>query len=209
MDSGSDPIVRLTPFSHFFMEFGQLLGAWNTFEAMVEVVIMRELRLSVEETCIVCGGLNFSSKVGIAHSLLNRTAEGKQKSSAINSAHTLAERNGFAHGIISVNEESNLFTVVRRDVKAKLSVHTKPLKSTDMQKHGHSFYAKFEEAMQICGITDHDLIVYQREIESFAQAPQSPVKPHRESPPSFRSAKQERRHKLRAQRKAEKAQDKG
>jgi hypothetical protein len=208
MDS-RDPIIRFTPFSQFFMEFGQLLGAWNSFEVMVEVVIMRELRLSVEESCIVCGGLSFSSKVYIAHSLLNRTGDGKKKSSAIHSAHTIAERNGFAHGIISVNEEGNLFTVVRRDVQMKFSVRVKPLKSTDMQKHGRTFLEKFDEAMRVCGVTEHDLISHQREVESYAQAPQSQEKPHRVSPTNFRSAKQELRHKLRAQRKAEKARGKG
>jgi hypothetical protein len=202
-------IIELTPFHHFFMEYGQLLGAWNTFELFIELIVKRELRLTHEETTIVCASLGFAAKVSIAKSLLNRTDAGSNTAAAIGAAHNIAERNGFAHGFISIDESEGVFTSVRRDVKDKLIVRTKPMKSTDMQKHGHAFYAEFNKAMNLAGITDADLIAYQRDIESLATVPQAQASPRPVSPPSFRSAKQERRHRLRAEAKAKKGQGRG
>lgn len=199
-----NPVVELTPFNNFFLQYGTFLAAWNSFEVLVEIVIMRELRLTVEESCIVNAGLGFGAKVAIAESLLNRTASGNTGAAVLAAAHAISERNGFAHSFISVNDAGTIFTQVRREVRTSLTVKPKAFTTLAMQKHANEFYAKFEEAQTYFGITDEMLIKYQREIESFAKAPATPATRRRESPTNFRSAKQQRRHEQRAQRRAQK-----
>jgi hypothetical protein len=64
--------------------------------------------------------------------------------------------------------------------------------------------AKFEEAQKCFSISDHDLIAYQREVESFAKAAQSPGIPRPAKATSFAGATKLSRHEYRARKKAAK-----
>ena len=179
----------LQPFNHFFMEYGTFLGAWSSFEVLVEVALMRELRLSVEEACITFASVGSGARFNILYSLLSRRPEEAQKATIISEAVDLAERNGFAHGFLSVSEDGEEFTLVRRDVKKTLTVRPKNMTPLQMQRHAHVFYGKFEEAQKAFGITDADLIQYQRGVERLARIPQVPQPAKVRSAGSFREEK--------------------
>jgi hypothetical protein len=184
------------------MEYGQFLGAWSSFEVLVEVALMRELRLSIEEACITFASVGSGARFNILYSLLSRRPEEAPKAAIISEAVDLAERNGFAHGFISVSEDSTQFTLVRRDVKKSLTVRPKAMTPLQMQRHAHIFYGKFEEAMNAFGITDADLIQYHRGVELLAKTPQAPPLAKARSAVSFREEKRALKRERRALAKA-------
>jgi hypothetical protein len=193
----------LSPYHHFFMEYGQFLGAWMSFEVMIEVALMRLLRLDTREACAVFGSLTAGPKCHILGALLSTSPEGIAKYAIINDAVKCAERNGFAHAFISVNEEGDRFTLVRREIKGSLAVKPKVFSALTMQAHEHIFLGKFEEAMIAFGISEDDLIRHQREVESFAKPPQDPHSIRPRSATSSREAKRESRRQRRVRKIAE------
>ena len=197
------PQLGLTAYNHFFLQYGQFLAVWNSFDVLVEIAIMQVLRLSVEESCILSASLGFGAKSNVLLTLLNRTPAGKQKAQLISEAIQLAERNGFAHGFISVSADSETFTLVRREVKGSLEVKPRALSALQMQRHLYIVMGKFAEAQTAFSISDDDLIKYQREVESFAKAPPIPKSSSPRSATNFREAKRESRRERKARRKAE------
>ncbi|MGB6490498.1 MAG: hypothetical protein WBF10_03480 [Methylovirgula sp.] len=197
------PQPGLTAYHYFFLQYGQFLAVWNSFDVLVEIAIMRALRLSVEESCILSGALGFGAKSNVLLALLNRSPEEKQKVQLITEAIQVAERNGFAHGFISVSADSETFTLVRREVKGSLEVKPKAFSALQMQKHLFVFMGKFAQAQQAFSISDDDLIKYQREVESFAKAHPTPKSSSPRPATSFREAKRESRRGRKARRKAE------
>lgn len=195
----ADSLSPVSAYGEFFIQYGQFLAAWNSFEVLVEVAIMRELRLTVQESRILNGALGFGAKSGILRALLVRTDEGKAKSAVITSATTLAERNSFAHGFISLSSDKKSFTLVRREVKGLLDVRSKKFTSLTMQKHCFQFVAECVKAQTMFGVTDSDLIRYQREVESLEQARQVQRSNHQRSATSSGLTKRERRRAQRAQ----------
>jgi len=71
----ADSLSPVSAYGEFFIQYGQFLAAWNSFEVLVEVAIMRELRLTVQESRILNGALGFGAKSGILRALLVRTDE--------------------------------------------------------------------------------------------------------------------------------------
>ena len=202
-----ESIFGITPYHHFFLQYGQFLAAWNSFDVMIEIALMRKLRLTPKEACIVFASVGFGAKSNILGALLTQTEEGRGNYALITGAIQIAERNGFAHGFISVSDDGRHFTMVRRDVKGTLEVRPKALTSLSMQKHLHVFATKFQEAQDAFAISDHDLIVYQREVESFAKAPQAPGRLHpgakTSSPASTKLSRKRYRARTIASRKSE------
>jgi hypothetical protein len=193
-----EPSFGITPYHHFFLQYGQFLAAWNSFDVLVEIALMRELRLTTKETCIVFASVGFGAKSFILGALLTQSEAGKEKYALITSAIQLAERNGFAHGFISVSDDQSHFTMVRRAVKGSLEVRPKIMTSLTMQKHLHVFGAKFQEAQAAFAISDGDLIIYQREVESYAKAPQAQDTPHPEAKTNSSASKKSPRKQYRA-----------
>lgn len=200
----SENLLGLMPYHSFFLQYGQFLGAWSTFDLLVEVAIMRELRLSVEESCIVVSSLQFGAKTHILTSLLNRTEEGKAKSAIITEAIRFAERNGFAHGFISTSEDQQRYTFVRREVKGALNVKLKTFTPLQMQKHLYVFCDKVSKAQEALSINSDELIRYQQEVESYAKAPQVPSSDRPRSETNSLEATREPRRGRKAQRQAAK-----
>jgi hypothetical protein len=192
----------LQPFHHFFMEYGTFLGSWSSFEVLIEVALMRELRLSLDEACITFASVGSGARFNILYSLLSRRPQEAHKVAIISEAVDIAERNGFAHGFISVSPDGTNFTLVRRDIKKTLTVRPKTMTALQMQRHGHMFYGKFEEAQRAFGITDYDLIQYQRGVELLAKTPQAPSPAKALSAASFREAKRALKRERRALAKA-------
>lgn len=173
-----DTPFGITAYHSFFMQYGQFLAAWNSFEVLIEIALKRELKMDTKTTCIVFSSIGFAAKSHILGALLNQAGGGSAKYKLIQAAITHAERNGFAHGFISVSPNSKLFTMVRREVKGQLSVKPKEFTSLTMQKHLYVFGNMMVEAQDAFNITDNDLIKYQREVELLAKAPPAQGSPH-------------------------------
>jgi hypothetical protein len=63
-------ISGLTTFQHFFLEYGPFLAAWNSFDVLIEIALMRELRLTAKEACTVFASVGFGAKHNILGALL-------------------------------------------------------------------------------------------------------------------------------------------
>jgi hypothetical protein len=192
----------LRPYHHFFLEYGQFFAAFNNFEVAIEIALMRLLRLSVRETSTVFASVGFAAKQNILGALLSDTPDGASKYRLITDAISLAERNGFAHGMVCMSEDEKLFTIIRREVKGSHKVTPKGYYPLQMQRHLHVFVNKTSEVQDALGISDDDLIRYQREIESLAKAPEARSAPRPPKATSFSSSTKQLRRERKAQRKA-------
>lgn len=169
--------------ARFLMHYGDFHAFWSTFDVIVEVLIMRELGTTKEKTSIVCAGLGFGAKVNIACSLLNSRADKHTERSIalLKEAQQQAERNRFAHGFFLVNNETERFELIRREVKDTYHAVVKEYGFDTMATHTSRFIKKVNEFKDHVGITDKDLFDYVKDIEAHALALASLGKPHPES----------------------------
>ena len=84
--------------SFFAAAYGLFNAIWSNFELTIEILIMRQLRLTPQESSIVCGGLSLGSNINILLSLLNRDETNRKGAALLKQAQTFADRNSFAHG---------------------------------------------------------------------------------------------------------------
>jgi hypothetical protein len=157
----------------FYARYGGFLLLWQTFELLIEVAIMRELRLSHEEVCIVCGGLNYAAKISILLALLKRDPSKAEAMRALRHASQTAERNDFTHSFLTRGDtESDPMRLIRRVVKdGTYKVDGRPATKDDMQQHGDEFASMFERAANALGITESDIDAYASAIEAHGQNP--------------------------------------
>src|SRR5215469_26896 len=100
-----------------FGRYGSFLQLWQTYELMLEVMIMRTLRLSEVEASIVCGSLSYAAKSNILLALLNLSKTNSVAVTAIREAQAAAERNDLVHSFMTHAGSVGLMRFVRRDVK--------------------------------------------------------------------------------------------
>lgn len=162
-------------FDRFFVEYGSFFAVWASYELVVEVIIMRRLRLSPIEASIVCGGLGFGAKVNILYSLIADGDEVGKK--LLRDAQNIAARNDFAHGFITKTPVPYQFKLIRRDVKDALTVRVKPLGFEEMAEHGIKVADAFHAVQAHFGVSDEDLDAYARAIESHSSIRASQAKP--------------------------------
>jgi hypothetical protein len=155
----------------FFFRYGAFLQIWQTFELMIEIAIMRQLRLSEEETSILCSGLNYSTKASILVALLKRDPTKAQAMQAVRKAQQHAERNDFVHAFLVHAGELGDMKLVRRTVKnGNYDVDLRPVTDTGMKQHVDQFTNAFLEALQGLGIAEEDIDAYSTAIESHGQS---------------------------------------
>lgn len=172
----------------FLKEYGSFLALWSTFDVLIEIAIMRELRLSPQEASIVCAGLGFGAKVNVLFSLLSRDEKNDAKIAAVRKAHQMAERNSFAHGFLFRDDEIERYCLVRREVKDRYAVKSKNLNSASMTEHALDFGALFSAAMSALKITEADLDSYAQSIRDDVIALQDQARRRRESQTNSRSS---------------------
>ncbi|SRR5258706_3054634 len=155
----------------FFGRYGAFLQLWQTYELMLEVMIMRSLRLSPIETSILCGSLNYSAKSNMLFALLKLKKHDPIALAALREAQNIADRNDFVHSFLTHAEGISRMHLVRRDVKGgKYKVDIREVNTISMDKHGFDFQSAFQKAADLNGIRDEDVDAYVLEIESHAQA---------------------------------------
>lgn len=184
-----DPKEGLTAYHHFFLSYGQFLALWSSFDIALEIALMRLLRLTVKEACTVFASVGFGAKSNIIQSLVIGLPDGPDKCKKIREAIECAERNSFAHGFVSVDEAGNIFTLTSRSVKVSLEVKPKQFSAIDMQRHMYVFGEKFDAVISAFGISEQDLIIYQREVESYGKVRSAQVPRQAEAHPTPLKAK--------------------
>jgi len=166
--------------------YSTFLLVWAGFELLIEILIMRALRLTPQETSILCGSLNFGAKVNIAYSLLARDEANAEGLSLLKKAHNVADRNSFAHGFLFSDrvEDGNYLVpkLVKRDIKDKYRVIAKPLGADEILKHSSDFMQRVNDALTHFKVTPEDMQAYQKSIADEASTPARGGKPHLESP---------------------------
>ncbi len=154
----------------FLLYYGDFFAFWSTFDLIIEILIMRKLGIDEEQTCIVCAGLNFGSKIAILTSLLSRHADCEPQVAMIKKAQTLAARNGFAHGFFLLNRQTAEFQLIRREVKDRYTATSKKYDHEKMRKHTNDFTAHVTELMKSFSVSEDDIEGYIKHIEAYALA---------------------------------------
>ena len=104
---------------------------WQTYELLLEILIMRTLRITVFETSVLCGSLNYAAKSNILIALLTRNSENSKGIAALREAQSAAERNDFVHSFLTHGVNLHL---VRREVKnGKYKVDLRTVSKGSMQ----------------------------------------------------------------------------
>ena len=73
-----DKIVGTIESSFFAAAYGLFNAIWSNFALTVEILIMRQLRLTPQEASIVCGGLSFGANIHMLLSLLDTQAAARR-----------------------------------------------------------------------------------------------------------------------------------
>ncbi|MFL5015041.1 MAG: hypothetical protein ACJ8EW_02405, partial [Rhizobium sp.] len=90
------------------------LALWSTFEIILEILIMRELRLTSEETSIVCTGKAVDGKMTMLQALLRRDPEKAKGIGLLTTARAIAKRNSFVHGFFRVDHSNGDLYLISR-----------------------------------------------------------------------------------------------
>lgn len=100
----------------FYVLYGFFLTGWSSFDLMIEILIMRELKLPALETSIICAGVGFGAKIEMLYSLLTRDENNSNTKGValIKEAHKSAARNSFAHGFVDYDNKTNQVLLVTR-----------------------------------------------------------------------------------------------
>lgn len=153
----------------FFSVYGSFLQLWQTFELIIEIGIMRQLKLTIRQSSIVLNSLNFAAKSSILLALLKEDAENNKAAiSAITSAQTQAERNDFTHSFFTAAEAGPM-RLVRRNIRnGNYSVNLRDVNAGTMMQHGFQFSEAVRIAMEALEVNAADIDQYSREIESHA-----------------------------------------
>jgi hypothetical protein len=165
----------LSPLRRFYFEYGFLLDAFTGFDALIEVLLKQQLRLTDEETSITFSSVGFGAKLHILCSLLARNPQNGDKVILLNRANDAAGRNGFAHGFIIPDEQLRNFTLVRREVKNRYKLTERMMTHEIMQSHAKAFYDLVLQLYFAFGVTENDVLSYQKSLVENAPKPEVEV----------------------------------
>ena len=144
---------------------GNFLSMWNNTELMMEMVIRRELGLSVEQVCVVCGPLGGGAKTELLIGLFKDCADLAPFVNAVRDLQRHVSRNWLAHGFIIFDDWNGPWDMVHREVKNGLKVKKRRL----MDWYNHDFLPAFDRVVASSGFTDQDVHDYALAIRSLAR----------------------------------------
>jgi hypothetical protein len=167
-------------YTAYFSMYGAFLGLWQSYDLAVEMLVGRELKLSIRETSIVCSALPFGIKYNILLALLNRDPANERGISILRNVQQISERNSIVHGFIHARrEESGPPRIVNRDIKnGKYSV-----KSKRHSPHAHmrQFLTAFKQLLEWAKISAAEIDRYCVTLESDAKDHSNQDNSHPES----------------------------
>ena len=144
------------------MGFATQLQLSAQMELLLEIIVMRELNLTVAQTSIVCAPLGGGAKTSLACSLATLSGSHPEMGKAVSTFQRLAGRNAMAHGFLFPTPKA--FLLVSREVKNKLAVK---IRNVDTQSADELCDA-FEAVQAASGVSDDDIHQYGKEIVSLA-----------------------------------------
>jgi hypothetical protein len=148
----------------FFSQYGSMLGIWSYYDTLVEILIMRELKLTPQQTSIVCGGLSSGPKLHILCSLLALKTENEALIGSLKHLQEIAERNSFAHGFVDYDKATGMFSLISRKVSFRHKVKTKSLDLSAFHSHIDQFKTKLNELLLEQNISMDQIAEYQKTI---------------------------------------------
>jgi hypothetical protein len=98
-------------------------------ELAIEIVIMKELGITLAQNCAVCGPLGGGAKVALVNALCAMSGNYPNLRQAISEFQSAIGRNALAHGFVSFEKPEKPWFLVHREVKTKLEVKIKKLDS--------------------------------------------------------------------------------
>jgi len=167
--------------------YAGFMFTWSQFETLLEVIIMRETRMSQTKAIVVCSGLGFERKASIARSLLALHGEKfKDAISTINTITTNAERNALIHSLVAGDLASSSPSLVftKRTTDQKLVVKDKTFDATAMGDKTKLITQLRRRLIDTAGITRAMIDGYVRTNRSLAsKSATSPKPPSSKSSP--------------------------
>lgn len=179
----------------FLAHYGNFIAIWSAFELMLEILIMRELRLDNAEASIVCAGRPVSVKMDILEALLLRDPDNKTKVQKIAHLRNIGERNSFLHGFFRVNRAEGIMLLIRRELKHGYRAYKKERNYEQMEEHLGKFHHALLDAQSAFDVWDKHFDAYTEPIEELAIAQEAQEARHRESRSSSGRASRKRRAK--------------
>lgn len=183
--------------AEFLAHYGNFLAIWSSFELMLEMLIIRQLRLTKDEASIVCAGRALDVKLNILKTLLHRDANNAPGIKLLAEARTIAERNSFLHGFFRVNKPTGAMMLVRREVKTGHRVFQKTFNAAMMLKHAENFRTGYLAAAHWFDVTDEHMDSYGARLEVLALAQEDEEAPRPRSSRSSGKVAQKRSTKKR------------
>jgi hypothetical protein len=148
---------------------GNFLSFWTNTELCIEMVIRRELGLTLEQTCVICAPLGGGAKTELLVGLFKDHPTLKDFVAAVKAFQSHVSRNWLAHGFIIFDDWNAPWDIVFREAKNGLKVKRRRL----VDWFSDEFEPAFDRVIQTSGFTDQQIHDYGIEIRALAKAPQS------------------------------------
>ena len=137
--------------------YGTFMVSWSVLESVLEVAIMKQLKISELQAAIVTSSLGFRARSTILSSLLN--LHGDEYSEAVKVLNKItqnAKRNTFVHGHIFVGEQEKL-TFVKADVNQKYRAKRVTLTAVELYLHVLEINSSVAVLQKLLAISDDEL----------------------------------------------------
>lgn len=135
---------------------------WNNVELAMEMVIKRRLQLTTEQASMVCGPLGGGAKFSLLKSLLE--GSNPELVDAVKFFQEVIGRNALVHGFITFENPEDMWSVVSREVRDKLTVRAKSLE----RYMADDVVPAFDRVVLAADLTDEEMHEYGREIAALA-----------------------------------------
>ena len=146
---------------------GNFLAMWNNTELIIEMVIKRELGLTLEQASVICSPLGGGAKTELLIGLFAERADLQPFVAAVRELQQHVSRNWLVHGFITFDDKNGPWDIVHREVKNGLKVKRKRL----VDWYNDDFLPAFNRMVETSGFNDQDVHDYGLKIRALAKAP--------------------------------------
>lgn len=144
---------------------GNMLSFWSSTELTMEMVIKRELGLTLEQVCIICAPLGAGAKTELVTALFKDHPELSEFVKAVKNFQGHVSRNWLAHGFVTFDKLDGPWDIVQREVKNGLKVKTKRI----VDWFSDEFVPAFDRVIATSGFSDQEIHDYGQEIKALAR----------------------------------------
>jgi hypothetical protein len=154
---------------------GAFVILWSVFEAVLEIGIMRELKLSPVKSAIVTCEMGTKARSGCLRSLISLDRPKHEALGLILRIINEGERNTIHHGMIQVRPAPIKF--IKRTAGGSYKETITSFSSQKMQSHINKLSGLINSLQSSLGITDNDLNTFLEESRPTSNSSMSPKPP--------------------------------